>query len=280
MLIFKQNGPLQAYLNTLAKKGKKIGFVPTMGALHKGHLSLIALAKEECDVVVNSIYVNPTQFNDAADLDKYPRTMTADISLLAQADNDILYAPDSGEIYPKGFDKDKIYDLKGLDTMLEGAFRPGHFNGVALVVHRLLDIIQPDALFMGQKDYQQVAIIRQVIVSEKIKTKLIMCPIVRDAKGLALSSRNARLSPEWKSKALVLSATLRFAKAELKKGISLSKIKKEALVAIEAKGLKPEYFSIINGKTLQPGKQNNASLVAVTAAWAGDVRLIDNMVIK
>lgn len=280
MFIFKNNDQLQSFIGALSRRDSKVGFVPTMGALHEGHLSLLAFAKKECDFVITSIFVNPTQFNDVSDLKKYPRTLEADINILAQAGNDLLFIPENTQIYPADFDQHRLYDLNGLDNLLEGAFRPGHFNGVALVVHRLLDIVQPDALYMGQKDYQQVAIIRQLIASEKLKTKLVMCPIVRDANGLALSSRNARLSPQWKEKALILSATLRFAQAELKGSQKISQIESEAKRRIEQAGLKIEYFSIINGKSLQPGNKRHRSLVAVTAAWAGDVRLIDNMVLS
>ena len=280
MFIFKKNKDLQDFLDKIRKKKLKIGFVPTMGALHDGHLSLVASAKKQTDFVVTSIFVNPTQFNDQADLVKYPRTLDKDIALLAQADNQLLYAPSVDQIYPKNFNNHRVFDLNGLDTLLEGAFRPGHFNGVAMVVNRLLEIVQPDAIFMGQKDYQQATIIKQLIKSEKIKTKLVMCPIVRSPKGLALSSRNARLSDDWLDKALILSKTLHFAQAAVKAKKAIAQIEKEATQKIEAAGLRPEYFTLINGNTLKNARYSNKKIVAVTAAWAGDVRLIDNMILK
>lgn len=280
MFILKNNVDLQNLLNKVRKKKLKIGLVPTMGALHKGHLSLIASAKQEMDFVVTSIFVNPTQFNDQSDLIKYPRTLENDIRLLAQANNNLLYAPSVNQIYPKNFDYHQDFDLNGLDNLLEGAFRPGHFNGVAMVVNRLLEIVQPDAIFMGQKDYQQATIIKQLIKSEKLKTKLVMCPIVRSSKGLALSSRNARLSKEWIKKALVLSETLKFAKAAIQSKKTISTIENEANQRIEAAGLQPEYFTLINGNSLKNATYSNKKIVAVTAAWAGNVRLIDNMILR
>ncbi len=280
MFIFKKNNDLRNLLDKVSKKKLKIGFVPTMGALHDGHLSLIASAKKETDLVVTSIFVNPTQFNDQADLVKYPRTLDKDIALLAQANNDVLYAPSVDQVYPKNFNNHRIFDLKGLDNLLEGAFRPGHFNGVAMVVHRLLEIVQPDAIFMGQKDYQQATIIKQLIKSEKLKTRLVMCPIVRSPQGLALSSRNTRLSDDWLKKALVLSKTLKFAKAAIKAKKNIKQIEKEAKQKIKDAGLNPEYFTIINGNSLKNATYSNKIIVAVTAAWAGDVRLIDNMILK
>ncbi len=279
MFIFKNNDDLRRLLDKIKNKKLKIGFVPTMGALHEGHLSLIASAKKQTDFVVTSIFVNPTQFNDQTDLAKYPRTLEKDIALLAQADNHLLYAPSVAQVYPKNFNKNRVFHLKGLDNLLEGAFRPGHFNGVAMAVHRLLEIVQPDAIFMGQKDYQQATIIKQLIQSEKLKTKLVMCPIIRSPKGLALSSRNARLSDEWLNKALILSKTLNFAQAAINAKKSIRLIEKEAMQKIEAAGLRPEYFTIINGNTLKNARYSDNKMVAVTAAWAGDVRLIDNMIL-
>ncbi|HHB78991.1 MAG TPA: pantoate--beta-alanine ligase [Saprospiraceae bacterium] len=279
MFIFKNNKDLLLLLDSVRKNKQTIGFVPTMGALHEGHLSLVASAKKQTDFVVTSIFVNPTQFNDPTDLLKYPRTLENDIRLLAQADNHLLFTPSGDQIYPKGFNKNRVFHLNGLDRLLEGEFRPGHFNGVAMVVHRFLELIQPDKIFMGQKDYQQATIIRQLIQSEKLPTQLVMCPIVRSQKGLALSSRNTRLSPQWKRKALVLHQSLRFAKAAILQKTPIQQIEEEAIEKIKSAGLNPEYFTIINGSTLKKAKDLRENLVAVTAAWAGDVRLIDNMLL-
>lgn len=281
MLLFKKKENLQRHLATRRQAGHSIGFVPTMGALHDGHLSLVRRAKADNELVVTSIFVNPTQFNQKDDLDKYPRTIEADIQLLQSCGNDVLFLPEVGEIYPDEEATRVQYDLGGMDRLWEGEFRPGHFNGVAMVVHRLLDIVRPDSLYMGQKDYQQVAVVRALLRALGMDLQLVMCPIVREPDGLAMSSRNRRLSDEQKRRATVLYRTLMAARDAYRAGRPAKEIEREAWQRIADAGLRPEYFALVDGDTLLPVEPATAhrSVVAITAAWAGDVRLIDNMTV-
>ena len=209
MIIFNSVKSLENHLTDLQKQHKTIGFAPTMGALHMGHISLISIAKAQCDIVVSSIFVNPTQFNDLADLDKYPRTMDADIALLEKADCDILFAPEVNEIYSEdelnvkrnhkedfSWTQGKTVDFGLLDKVMEGAHRPGHFNGVAQVVSKLFRVVNPNKAFFGQKDFQQLSIIKSMVKQLEMPIEIIACPIVREEDGLAMSSRNRRLSDE------------------------------------------------------------------------------------
>jgi len=280
MQTFVRNESLQKRLAFLRNKGYKIGFSPTMGALHDGHLSLIELSQMECDISVCSIFVNPTQFNEKSDLDKYPRPIEWDKVLLKKAGLDILYIPGVKQIYPGNLDSEIKIDLEGLDTRLEGAFRPGHFDGDAQVVHRLLDIVKPDKLFMGQKDFQQFTIIDHMIRKLELPVELVVVPIKREKDGIAMSSRNVRLSPHFRKQALVLSRMLTYA-AETVLTDNFKMIKATANQQIEEAGLKTEYFEIIDGYTLLPVKSAEESdyIVAVVASWAGDVRLIDNAIL-
>lgn len=261
---------------------KKIGYVPTMGALHDGHASLIKASVSKCEITVCSIFVNPTQFNDSSDLDKYPRTLDKDVEILKAAKCDIVFAPSVSDVYPTGTKSKLKLRLGKLDKVMEGEFRAGHFKGVAQVVKRLLDIVKPDMLFMGQKDFQQFTIIQHMINQLKIPTNLVVCPIKREPSGLAMSSRNVRLEKDIKSKADVLFKTLLEAKELLKLGYTPKQIQSYALKAFKIPNFKAEYFRIVNGHSLLPIK--NASkedyIVACVAVWAGDVRLIDNMILK
>lgn len=263
-------------------KKAKIGFVPTMGALHSGHLALVKRCSKENDISVCSIFVNPTQFDNKKDLVKYPRTLDSDANLLRTIRTDYLFAPNVKEVYPSGTKKSVKVNLDGLDKKLEGAFRPGHFDGVVQVVHRLLDIVNPHNLYMGQKDFQQFTIIQKMIDKLKIKTELVVCDIERDFDGLALSSRNVRLTKSKRDWAALLYLNLLRAKSLMRKQavkeiveLSLNSLSKPA-------GFKPEYFSIIDGHTLEEIESWNDSnyIVALTAVWAGEVRLIDNMILK
>lgn len=280
MQTFVHNDALQRRIQFLKAKGKSIGFSPTMGALHDGHISLIQYSQELCDVSVCSIFVNPTQFNEQSDLDKYPRTLDSDKQLLKEAALDILYAPKVDQIYPAGLDTTLELDLEGLDTRLEGAFRPGHFEGVIQVVKRLLDIVQPDKLFMGQKDFQQFTIIAHMIRKLELPVELVVVPIKRELDGLAMSSRNVRLTAHFRKQALVLSRMLKYT-AETVQNDDFELIKSTALDQIALAGLEPEYFEIVDGFTLLPVEKMEDSnyIVALAAAWAGDVRLIDNAVL-
>lgn len=265
----------------LKAKGLKIGFVPTMGALHNGHLYLIKKAKKENDITVVSIFVNPTQFNDKKDLEKYPRTLEKDRLMLMSVHTDILYAPEPDDVYPEGSDNNFSIDLGGLDTVMEGAHRPGHFNGVAQVVKRLLEIVQPDNLYMGQKDFQQFTIIQYMINTLNIPTKLRVCPIVREQNGLAMSSRNVRLSAKARENAKLIHNTLKAVKHKIKSHTS-SELAQYALKRLTKPPFEPEYFDIVDGNTLQPIENidKHSYIVACTAVWIEGVRLIDNMILK
>lgn len=271
---------LQKYLKK--KKAKSVGFVPTMGALHSGHLALVNMSKLQNQITVCSIFVNPTQFDVKSDLDKYPRTLEKDAELLKSVGTEILFAPSVEEMYPDGFENKLKVNLGGLDDQLEGAFRPGHFDGVVQVVNRLLEIVKPSKLYMGQKDFQQFTIIARMIKKLKIKTKLIVHPIERDKDGLALSSRNKRLTKAKRKWASLLFLCLLRAKSFMDTH-SIKEVEKLSLAELaKPTGFKPEYFTIIDGKTLKPIKRWSDSnyIVAVCAVWAGDVRLIDNMILK
>lgn len=265
----------------LKAKGLKIGFIPTMGALHNGHLYLIKKAKKENDITVVSIFVNPTQFNDKKDLEKYPRTLEKDRLMLMSVRTDILYAPEPDDVYPEGSYNNFSIDLGGLDTVMEGAHRPGHFNGVAQVVKRLLEIVQPDNLYMGQKDFQQFTIIQYMINTLNIPTKLRVCPIVREQNGLAMSSRNVRLSSKARENAKLIHNTLKAVKQKIKSHTS-SELAQYALKRLTKPPFEPEYFDIVDGNTLQPIENidKHSYIVACTAVWIEGVRLIDNMILK
>ena len=272
---------LHRTLNTYRKQGLTIGFVPTMGALHAGHLSLIQEAAKKTDLVVCSIFVNPTQFNNASDLAKYPRTLKKDGQLLETAGCHLLFAPSVDEIYPPGLDTEVHFSFKGLDKMMEGRFRPGHFKGMAQVVKRLLDLVQPNDLYMGQKDFQQFTIVAHMIKTLKMPIRLVVCPIMREAHGLAMSSRNERLNADLRARAAIIYKTLKAAKTKLK-SMAVSDVEKWAMQKMEVPDFKPEYFSIVDGYTLKPveNPESHDYIVACTAIWAGEVRLIDNMIYK
>lgn len=272
---------LNRILSAYRKQGLSIGFVPTMGALHQGHLSLVEKARKKNDIVVCSVFVNPTQFNNAGDLAKYPRTLKKDAQMLKSAGCHILFAPAVDEIYPPGLDTEVHFSFKGLDKMMEGKFRPGHFKGMAQVVKRLLDLVAPDDLYMGQKDFQQFTIVAHMLKTLKLPTRLVVCPILREENGLAMSSRNERLSADLRSRAALIYKTLKAAKPKLKT-MDVREIEKWALQKMRVPDFNPEYFSIVDGYSLKPVKDFHAHdyIVACTAIWAGDVRLIDNMIFK
>jgi pantoate--beta-alanine ligase len=281
MLVFTQVAELQRWLDGQRRAGKTIGFAPTMGALHTGHLSLVHAAKAECDLAVVSIFVNPTQFNDLGDLDKYPRLPKEDTALLLDAGCDVLFMPPVAEVYPTGKDLTVSLDFRQLDQVMEGVFRPGHFTGMATVVKRLLDIVQPDRLYMGQKDYQQLTIVRDMLRQLDSPVHLVMCPTTREPDGLAMSSRNLRLTPEMRAAAPVIYETLQAAKMEFETQPA-AVVQAHALERLQAAGLRPEYFEFVDGISLLPVAHwaDNTFVVACVAAWAGEVRLIDNLVLK
>ena len=273
---------LQKIITQHKSNGKTVGFSPTMGALHNGHMSLIAASNSENDISVCSVFVNPTQFNEKTDLDKYPRTLKADEKLLKKNGVDIVFAPSVEEIYPKNLKTKLKLDFKGLDKEMEGEFRPGHFEGVAQVVKRLIDVVNPDALYMGQKDFQQFTLIHFMMQHFDLECNLRVIPIVREESGLAMSSRNVRLTKANKKNASEIYKTLKYVKRNKNKK-SCKELQEYAMKRLaKVENFKPEYFTIANARTLQSINDINASdyIVACTAVWAGDVRLIDNMVLK
>jgi pantoate--beta-alanine ligase len=280
MFIFKTVQDLQKHTQDLQIQDKIVGFVPTMGALHQGHLSLIKESQKQCDITVCSIFVNPTQFNDAKDLEKYPRMIEADIDLLSRVKTDILFLPDVDAVYSKNLDTNIDLDFGSLDKLMEGEHRPGHFAGVAQVVKRLLDIVKPNKLFMGQKDYQQFCICRSMIEQLNVPTEIVMCPIIREESGLAMSSRNVRLTIAEKEIALNIYRVLKATK-EYFNSSNIEATKKIAITELnKISEFRLDYFEITDGKTLLPATKNSTSIVACAAVFVGEVRLIDNLVIR
>jgi len=259
------------------KTGKTVGFVPTMGALHNGHVSLIKQAQQISTEVVCSIFVNPTQFNDPKDLEKYPRPIAADIAMLEQAGCDILFNPAVDEMYD-GNEKWHL-DIGNLEHLLEGKFRPGHYQGVMQVVNKLFNIVKPDIAFFGQKDYQQFMVINKMVNLLNMPVKLVMCPILRDDDGLAMSSRNIHLTAGDRQHALILSKTLNWVKSNFDtENIQMLQQQAEQMIGAEP-DISLEYFEIVDGDTLLPATAATQNIVALVAARAGKTRLIDNMLI-
>lgn len=280
MEIFEEIKPLRTFLAGKRNQGLSIGLVPTMGALHQGHLSLIQASKAENDVTVATIYVNPTQFNNSSDLDNYPRTKDNDLRLLRQIGCDTLFIPSDAEMY-SGAQQLK-FDFGELDKVLEGKFRPGHFSGVALVVSKLLHIVGPDRAYFGQKDYQQFKVITRLNEELKFFVDLKSVPITREESGLAMSSRNQRLTAAGRKQALLLVESLNFVKTQINAGGDFKKLKKETETRFKKeKGLKLEYLELADKHTLELIDQvaNRQDAILLIAAFVGEVRLIDNMMI-
>lgn len=272
---------LRQLLKELRSQGKSVGYVPTMGALHRGHLSLVKQCLADNDISIVSIFVNPTQFNNKEDLVKYPRDLERDCELLKQIDDSIIvFAPAVEEVYPEP--DIRQFDFGQLDKVMEGKFRPGHFNGVAQVVSRFFDIIKPDKAYFGEKDYQQLAIIRQMVSQLKLPVQIVAMPIVREQSGLALSSRNERLTENQRTIAINISKVL-FESCQWIDKYSVKETIEKVQFAINSfEGMEVEYFEIVNGKTLQPvtdWKQCDC-IVGCIAVFCGDVRLIDNVLYK
>ncbi|MBX2927960.1 MAG: pantoate--beta-alanine ligase [Saprospiraceae bacterium] len=280
MYVFQHSAHLRRYLALYRASGRTLGFVPTMGALHEGHLSLVRRSLAQDDLTVCSIFVNPTQFNDSEDLKKYPRTPEKDIALLSKSGCTALFMPAVAEVYPDEAPPDTEFSFGALEQVMEGAFRPGHFRGVAQVVARLLTLVQPQRLYLGQKDFQQTAIVAEMLRQLQSDVELNIVPTMREPDGLAMSSRNARLSPEFRKAAPAIYKALLEAR-RLYPHSSAADINAQALQTLTAAGLRPEYFDIVDGHTLLPVQNGRkaTSAVACVAAWAGNVRLIDNMVL-
>jgi len=279
MILFKEIVTLAKHLTQLKQQGLSVGFVPTMGALHGGHISLIEKSKTTCDITVSSIFVNPTQFNNVKDFEKYPITVSNDILLLEKSGCDVLFMPRVNEIYPDGFSSKYHYDLGEIEFVLEGKYRPGHFQGVCQVVHRLLNIVQPDKLFMGQKDYQQCLIVKRLVDSLHLNVEVVTAGTYREASGLAMSSRNLRLNEQEKEIASGISKMLRYIKERFTT-TPFSVLEDYATNFLLTSGFtKVDYVSIADADTLQPASivKGKSNLVTLIAAYINDVRLIDNM---
>ena len=279
MILVRTVSELKSVLKSSGKAGS-VGFVPTMGALHKGHLSLVQKAVEENPVVVVSIFVNPTQFNDSKDLDRYPRTLDADMNLLETTGCEIVFAPEVAEIYPEP--DTRKFDFGQLDKVMEGKHRPGHFNGVAQVVSKLFDLVQPQKAYFGLKDFQQLAIIKNMVKQLNLPVEIVPCPIVREESGLAMSSRNELLTTGERENAATISKTL-FKAKELKTGKTVSELEKWVTETINKNPfLKVEYAEIVDDTGLQPVKNWNEPSVKVlcVAVFCGKIRLIDNIVLN
>lgn len=282
MISFKKISDIKHYLASLGLPRQQIGFVPTMGALHEGHIALIRKARSDNKLVVCSIFVNPTQFNEPSDYEHYPKTLQEDTSKLIDAGCDLLFAPSVAEMYPDGTHNMEQYDFGYLENILEGKFRPGHFNGVGQVVNRLLNIVEPGKLYLGQKDYQQCMVIQKLLsLTGKDKDiKVIIVPTVREADGLALSSRNIRLTTPQRVTASLLYQCLVSIEAKQKVD-SFEKVRKECEDLLLSKNIEPEYIALADAETLMPLEEYDHAkkMVVLIAARTGNVRLIDNLLL-
>lgn len=277
MIVVETVDKLRAFLAAARAEGKSIGLVPTMGALHEGHASLVQRSVAENDVTVVSVFVNPTQFNDKGDLERYPRTLDADCALLSSLGANYVFAPSVEEVYPEP--DTRVFDFAPLDKVMEGVYRPGHFNGVAQIVSKLFMYVEPDRAYFGEKDFQQLAIIREMVRQLGFKLQVVGCPIVREKDGLALSSRNTLLTPEQRITALAISKTL-FASLDYAKLHTLTETKQMVEQAIAGtEGLELEYYEVVDGNTLQPvaSWDDTDYIVGCITVYCGKVRLIDNI---
>ena len=279
MIVLKQIEKINDFVGNLKKEGKTVGFVPTMGALHNGHISLIKKSKSENLVTICSIYINPTQFNNKTDLQKYPVTIETDIEKLEKAKCDILFLPSTQEMYKDG-EVNEYYDLGYLENILEGKFRPGHFQGVCVIVDKLLKAIEPTTLYVGKKDYQQCMVINKMITDKKYNVVLKICDTIREQDGLAMSSRNLRLNVTERIDALKIIETLKKIKREVTTE-NIEQIKINAQNYLTENGYKVDYIEIADADTLEIVKSwdGNKKMVALVAAYLNEVRLIDNIIL-
>ena len=267
-------------LRARLKRESSIAFVPTMGGLHEGHLSLADFSHEHNNATVVSIFVNPKQFNDPDDLQRYPRPIEEDLRLLINKQVDVLFLPDAADIYPSGFDTHINFDPGPAAKLMEGKFRPGHFSGMAEVVYRLISIVMPDKMYMGQKDYQQLMIVRKMLADMQLPVVLEMCPIVREPNGLAMSSRNELLSNKARQGAAITYSTLMTAQRLYEEGEPVEQIKILSKEALKNHGFDPEYFEIVDGITLESiqSMEDSQFVIALCAVKIEGVRLIDNAI--
>ncbi|EIX4873614.1 TPA: pantoate--beta-alanine ligase [Vibrio vulnificus] len=281
MQTFAEISALREQIKTFKREGRRIAFVPTMGNLHEGHVTLVRKAREHADVVVVSIFVNPMQFDRADDLNNYPRTLEDDLSKLNVEAVELVFTPTPEMIYPEGLDKQTLVEVPGLSTMLEGASRPGHFRGVATVVTKLFNIVQPDVACFGEKDFQQLAIIRKMTTDLAMDIEIIGVPTVREMDGLAMSSRNGLLTIDERQRAPVLARTMRWISSAIRGGRDdFASIIEDASDQLRAAGLHPDEIFIRDARTLQAVNAESTQAVILMSAFLGKARLIDNQVVE
>lgn len=280
MEIFKTKAALKNYLEPLKQNNQRVALVPTMGALHNGHISLIKIAQQNADIIICSIFVNPTQFTDPKDLEKYPRPIEHDLLMLNQAGCSAVFMPDVNEMYPDGKDENWQINLGNAEFLLEGAFRKGHYQGVTQIVKKLFDAVQPDIAMFGQKDFQQILMIKNMLAHFNHPIEIFTCPIIREEDGLAMSSRNIHLSETDRKNALVLNTSLKFVVEHFNDYTLNELIDKASSLYNNIEGVELDYFTIANGNTLEPAQnKDEPNLVALVAAKVGTTRLIDNMLL-
>ena len=279
MFLYKEIRGLQDFLAKQVDKSQKVGFIPTMGSLHNGHITLIESCKKDGHLAICSIFINPTQFNQQSDFDRYPREIEEDIALLEKAGCDVLFHPEPMEMYQNGYDI-KHFDYGTVTNSMEGYYRPGHFDGVITIVDKLLEVVKPHHLYMGQKDFQQCAVINRMIEVNQLPVNLHVVATKREINGLAMSSRNKRLKPDEIEAALLIYETLNYISSNYKKE-ELDQLKTKGLSMLAEK-LRPEYLEVVDSETLQPilNASHQDKAVVLIAAWCGDVRLIDNLIIE
>jgi len=278
MRIVRYKSDLAAEIQKIKSEGKTVGFVPTMGALHNGHLALVTRAVNENDICIVSIFVNPTQFNNATDLKKYPRNLEKDALLLKNVGCDLIFAPEPNEMYnPEEMNSRFQFDFGGLDEVMEGKCRPGHFNGVVQVVSKLFTFVQPTKAYFGEKDFQQLAIIHRMVEVLNYDVTVVDCPIIREESGLAMSSRNERLTPEQRKNAIEISKVLSESRNFAKNSAPAEVISWVINQINAVSELEVEYYEIVNATTLQPLSSWSESAVGCIAVYCGEVRLIDNI---
>lgn len=275
-----RSAELRALVAAARARGGRIGFVPTMGNLHAGHQSLISLARERADLVVASVFVNPTQFGPSEDFSRYPRTPEADAAALAAQGCDVMFLPAVEELYPHGAGNAVRIHVPGLSEILEGAIRPGHFDGVATVCAALFNLVQPDVAVFGRKDYQQLLVIRRLVADLSFPIEILAAPIVREGNGLAMSSRNQYLEPDQRERAAAIHATLRWMRDEAQAGSPAGSIEDGALERLQAAGMRPDYAVIRRARDLGEPDAGDAPRVALVAARFGSTRLIDNELLE
>lgn len=278
MLCYKRKALLRDYIGYEKARSRKIGFVPTMGALHEGHISLIHQSRQQNDITICSIFINPTQFNQKEDFDKYPVTTSLDLKMLIDAGCDVVFLPSTNEIYPEN-EKENLQRpfASSLFKIFEGAHRPGHFDGVVQIMHILLDLIQPDHLYMGRKDYQQALIIKQLIESEKRKTIIHLCEIIREHDGLAMSSRNRRLNDDEHQAALLISKSLEYIKAHFSEYPKQGLLEKASQILKGSSHIQVEYLEVVDSSKMESVTHPSHGDVVLVAVRIGNTRLIDNI---